>query len=59
LERDRLKADVAGLAKTLEWIGTEASPPIHGSMDDMQTINAIWEVADKALVKHREVGGAA
>lgn len=33
----------------LEWIRTETAPPVHGTMADMPTINACWEVADKAI----------
>lgn len=33
----------------LEWMRTETSPPVHGSMADMPTINAVWEVANEVL----------
>lgn len=35
--------------KALEWMRTETAPPVHGTMADMPTINAVWEVADKTL----------
>ncbi|HEX4283686.1 MAG TPA: hypothetical protein VHZ28_01250 [Terracidiphilus sp.] len=52
IEREDVTAQIAQLLKALDWIQTEAAPPVHGSMDDMPTINAIWEVANKALSKH-------
>jgi hypothetical protein len=57
IEHERLKVDAAELLKALNWIRTEATPPVHGSMADMPTINAIWEVADKALAQHERKGG--
>ena len=39
----------AKLREALEWIRTETAPPTHGTMADIPTINACWEVAEKAL----------